>query len=216
LPLFWKNLRRDVPGIPLMSTSRAYRDLANGVKDLPPSAHSGDWFCPLTANWNEDLTRQLRAEGKKVWWYTCCGPNYPFANITSYEFPYVEGRLLGWMTHLYRADGYLYWVVNFWHRKENVPLDESDTYLDWDSRIDTHTYGDGVLMYPGREHILPSIRLANVRDGVEDGEVLKLRAAKDPAGVDAACRRLIRGLGDFSRDPRELLAERAVLLGLKK
>ena len=208
---FWRNLQRDVPGIPLMSTSRAYRDISKGVKDLPPSATSGDWFCPLTSDWDAALTEKLRADGKKVWWYTCCGPTAPYMNFVSLEFPFIEGRLIGWQTHKYGADGFLFWVVNFWTR-ENSCLDESDTYLDWDSTINNRQYGDGMLLYPGRENILPSIRLANVRDGVEDGELLKIVAGRDPAAAKAACDRLMTDLKNFTRDPALLQSERVGLL----
>ncbi|MBR4937510.1 MAG: DUF4091 domain-containing protein [Kiritimatiellae bacterium] len=211
IDLFWRNLGRDVPGIPLMSTSRAYHDMSVKPADPPPSAESGDWFCPLINEWDPALTAKLRARGKKVWWYTCCGPGYPYMNFVSLEFPFIEGRLLGWQTHLYRADGYLFWVVNFWNRN-NSPLDESDTYLEWDSSISNRQNGDGVLLYPGRNHILPSIRLANVRDGIEDGELLKLVAARDPAAADAACRKLITDLKTFSRDPALLRRVRGKLL----
>jgi hypothetical protein len=212
IDMFWRNLKRDVPGIPLMSTSGAYKDLSRKVKDLPPSATSGDWFCPLTNVWNPELTDDLRRQGKKVWWYTCCGPGYPYMNFVSLEHPFIEGRLIAWQTHLYRADGFLFWVVNFWNRK-NALLDESDTYLEWDSSISNRQNGDGVLMYPGRENILPSIRLANVRDGVEDGELLKMIAERDRAAADEACRKLITDLKNFSRDPTLLRKVRAELLG---
>ncbi len=212
IDLFWRNLQRDVPGIPLMSTSRAYRDISKGVTNLPPSAKSGDWFCPLTSDWNPALSESLRKEGKKVWWYTCCGPGYPYANFASLEFPPIEARLIGWMTHLYRADGFLFWVVNFWTRKDSR-LDESDTYLEWDSSISNRQNGDGVLMYPGKEHILPSIRLANVRDGIEDGELLKMMADEGrSAEADAACRAIITDLKKFSRDPAALRTAREGLL----
>ena len=212
IDMFWRNLKRDAPGIPLMSTSRAYRDIANGVTNLPPSVRSGDWFCPLTANWKPSLSEELKKEGKKVWWYTCCGPGYPYANFASLEFPPIEGRLIGWMTHLYRADGFLFWVVNFWTRK-NSRLDESDTYLEWNSAIGNSQHGDGVLMYPGKEHILASIRLANVRDGIEDGELLKILAdGGKPDVADAACRKLIKDLKNFSRDPAALRAAREALI----
>ena len=103
-------------------------------------------------------------------------------------------------------------MVNFWNR-ENALLDESDTYLEWDSSISNRQNGDGVLMYPGRENILPSIRLANVRDGVEDGELLKMIAERDRAAADEACRKLITDLKNFSRDPTLLRKVRAELLG---
>ena len=212
IDLFWRNLQKDAPGIPLMSTSRAYRDISKGVSNLTATARSGDWFCPLTADWNPKLSEQLRKDGKKVWWYTCCGPTYPYANFVSIEFPFIEGRLIGWMTHLYRADGFLFWVVNFWSRK-GQKIDESDTYSEWNAFIGNRQHGDGVLMYPGREHILPSIRFANVRDGIEDGELLKMMADEGrAAAADAACRKLITDLTHFTRDPAALRSARESLL----
>ena len=212
IDMFWRNLKRDVPGIPLMSTSFAYRDMAEGVTNLTPTARSCDWFCPCTHRWKPSLSEELRKEGKKVWWYTCCSPVYPYANFASLEYPFIEGRLIGWMTHLYRADGFLFWVVNFWTKKNSV-LDESDTYLMWDSSISNNRNGDGVLMYPGKDHILPSIRLANVRDGIEDGELLKMFAEKGRAAeADVACRKLVTDLKNFSRDPAALRSAREPLL----
>ena len=214
IDMFWRNLKRDVPGIPLMSTSFAYRDMANGVTNLTPTARSCDWFCPLTARWKPSLSDELRKEGKKVWWYTCCSPIYPYANFASLEFPFIEGRLIGWMTHLYRADGFLFWIVNFW-RSSNSLLDESDTYLKWDSSMSNYRNGDGVLMYPGKDHILPSIRLANVRDGIEDGELLKMFSENGRAAeADAACRKIFKSLESFSRDPAVLRSVREPLLGV--
>ena len=212
IDMFWRNLKRDVPGIPLMSTSFAYRDMAEGVTNLTPTARSCDWFCPCTHRWKPSLSEKLRKEGKKVWWYTCCSPVYPYANFASLEYPFIEGRLIGWMTHLYRADGFLFWVVNFWTKKNAVP-DESDTYLMWDSSISNNRNGDGVLMYPGKDHILPSIRLANVRDGIEDGELLKMFAEKGRAAeAESACRKLVTDLKNFSRDPAALRSAREPLL----
>ena len=64
-----------------------------------------------------------------------------------------------------------------------------------------------------REHILPSIRLANVRDGIEDGELLKMMADEGrAAAADAACRKLITDLKHFSRDPAALRSARESLL----
>ena len=70
-----------------------------------------------------------------------------------------------------------------------------------------------VISAPGKDHVLPSIRLANVRDGIEDGELLKMFAEKGRAAeADAACRRIIKDLKDFSRDPAALRAAREPLL----
>ena len=94
----------------------------------------------------------------------------------------------------------------------NAPLDEEDTYLAWDSSIDSNANGDGVLIYPGRRNLLPSIRLANIRDGVEDGELLKMAASRDAAEAERFCRRFIRATDDFTRDPQLIRASRRSVL----
>lgn len=210
---FWKSLQRDLPcRVPLMSTSRAYRDIAACPTNPPPSAYAGDWMCPLTADWRDGLSEDLRKRGKKVWWYTCLSPVEPYANFANIEYPFADGRLLGWMTHLWRADGFLFWVVNFWP-KDMRKLDERDTFFpDFDIRIGDTVHGDGVLLYPGRQGVLPSIRLANVRDGEEDAEWLQ--AAEAVAGrksVESLGRRLVCSLTDFDRDAARIRSVRSAV-----
>ena len=202
----WRKLKADFPDIPVMTTAMMYRDYAAGKTNLP-CLLTTDWHCPLTDVYRPDVSDEMRRRGKKVWWYVCCGPRYPYANFASLEYPPVEGRLLGWMTHLYRADGLLYWHVNYW----NGPcVDEGDTFLpDWKTASSLRMPGDGVLLYPGREHVLPSIRLAQVRDAVEDYEWLQLAAAKAGAdAADAASRSLVRSMTNFTRDPAAVRAAR--------
>ena len=75
--------------------------------------------------------------------------------------------------------------------------------------------GDGIFLYPGKEHVLPSIRLAQVRDGVEDYEWLQLAAAKAGAAkADAESRTLIESMTKFTRDPAALRSARARLANL--
>ena len=210
---FWKRLQREAPGIPLMTTAKNYADYAHGRTNLV-GVVTGDWYCPTTQAYDLEASERLRAMGKKVWWYVCCSPYYPYANFASWEYPPVEGRLLGWMTWRWRADGFLFWIVNKWHGNYRFP--EDDTYFP-----DFRTYngngmpGDGIMMYPGEEHIFPSIKLAQCRDAEEDYEYLQLAAAK--AGrdrTDAVCDVFIKSLTDFSRDPRMLRAARRKLVRL--
>lgn len=206
IDVLWKKLKADFPDLPMMTTAMIYRDHAAGKTNLPCLVTT-DWYCPLTGVYKMGVSDAMRKIGKKVWWYVACGPTYPLANFASLEYPIVEGRLLGWMTHLYRADGLLYWHVNYW----NGPcVDETDTFLQtWNTNSDLHMPGDGVLLYPGKDHILPSIRLAQIRDGVEDYEWLQLAASKVGACVvDDVSRTLIRSLTDFTRDPAAVRATR--------
>ena len=172
-----------------------------------------DWYCPLTPKYDRELSARLRAQGKQVWWYVCCGPRYPYANFAAIDYPTIEGRLLGWMTYGYEADGLLYWHVNQWH--PNPIIEGSDPYLAWNTRDVWGMVGDGCLTYPLRAGPVSSIRLEAVRDGVEDFDYLALLADREgrPA-AEAFVAQLVTSLTEFSRDPaaltrvRQAIAER--------
>jgi len=205
----WRKLKADFPDIPLMTTSKMYQDMREGQNH--PEQDITDWFCPLTSVYDPALSDRLRARGRQVWWYVCCGPTYPHMNFASIEYPFVEGRLLGWLTYRYRADGLLFWHVNLWPDKP--PLKTDDTFLTaWTAENSLKMPGDGQLLYPGESGPLPSIRLANVRDGVEDYEWLMMLAQKKGrAAAEAAAAGLIRGMTDFERSPDALRKTRARL-----
>ena len=202
---FWRKFQRDVPGIPMMTTAKNYHDFAKGKIKGPLAC---DWFCPTTDSYSMEVSDALRKEGKKVWWYVCCSPTYPYANFASWEYPPIEGRLLGWMTHLYRSDGLLFWIVNKWFMKKR--FDPSDTFFpDFHTRNSNGMPGDGIMMYPGEDGIWPSIKLAQCRDGVEDYEYLQLAAAKvGTEKCDEVTKTIVKTLTDYSRDPVKLRAAR--------
>jgi hypothetical protein len=124
-----------------------------------------DGFCPLTPSFNSDLAAQARAAGKQVWWYICCGPGHPYCNMFI-EFPAIEARLLmGAQTVKYRPDGFLYYQISIWNGR---PI-TTGPFTDWDPRSWTTFHGDGSWTCLGPDGTpLPTIRLENFRDGVED------------------------------------------------
>lgn len=181
-----------------------------------PCLVTTDCYCPCTYRWDRTLNARLRAAGKKIWWYTCCGPRAPYANMASYLHPPVEGRLLlGFMTHWAEADGFLFWLVNPWGERSRKTMDERETYFpEWHTRSSEATKcpGDGAFLYPGERHVLPSVRLANIRDGVEDYEwILLAEQAGRGEEVRAAESALVTSLTDFSRDSRALRRQRTRL-----
>jgi hypothetical protein len=127
--------------------------------------HSMDGFCPLTPSFDATRAAKARAAGKQVWWYICCGPHHPYANMFI-EYPAIEGRLLmGAMTAKYRPDGFLYYQTSIW----NAPPIDSGPFTKWDPRSWTTYHGDGSWTCPGPDGTpLPTIRLENFRDGLED------------------------------------------------
>ncbi len=69
-----------------------------------------------------------------------------------------------------------------------------------------------MLAYPGCDDVYPSIRLAQIRDAVEDIEWMQIAAERTgEASVDTEVRAVVRSLTDFSRDTKELRRHRAAL-----
>ena len=213
----WKRLKADFPTLPVLTSSKMFRDLVKGHTNTF-NCVTTDWYCPVSNDYDEKWADYLRARGKKVFWYTCCSPHHPYANMASLEFPPVEGRLvLGYLTWLYRADGFLFWHVNNW-RAGNAPMDETDTYFpEWNTWNYLGIPGDGIFLYPGKEHILPSIRFANIRDGEEDYEYL-VRAAKRAGrkSVEELVRKDIPSVTEFTRDSVRLSALRKSLMAVMR
>jgi hypothetical protein len=106
------------------------------------------------------------------------------------------------LTKLVRADGYLYWHVNYW-KDSDARLDEGASFFpEWRSDTWPMMPGDGVFIYPGKERLISGVRLANVRDGVEDYEWMLLAEKRiGRNALDAILRKVVVSPTDFSRDP---------------
>jgi hypothetical protein len=170
-----------------------------------------DAFCPLTDQFNSAKAGQARALGKQVWWYICCFPHHPHTNMFI-EYPAIEGRLLmGAMTAKYRPDGFLYYQVSIWNSQK--PID-SGPFTDWDPRSWTVYHGDGSWTCVGPNGTpLPTIRLENFRDGLEDYayyRILEAAVGKVEASPELRARRaqwLVKAKG-LLVVPEELVTSR--------
>ena len=159
-------LKTEFPGVLIMTTTR---DPSYGLHSVMTSM---DAFCPLTPSFDPDQAIQARAAGKQVWWYICCAPPHPYANMFI-EYPAIEGRLLmGAMTAKYRPDGFLYYQISIWNSQKPIM---AGPFTDWDPRSWTTYHGDGSWTCVGPRGIpLPTIRLENFRDGLEDYAYVRL------------------------------------------
>jgi len=216
-------LKSEFPGVSIMTTTY---DQSYGMHSVIKSM---DAFCPLTPSFDPAKAAKARAVGKRVWWYICCGPHHPHANMFI-EYPAIEGRLLmGAMTARQRPDGFLYYQISIWNSRQPVT---SGPFTDWDPRSWTTYHGDGswTCVGPGGTP-LPTIRLENFRDGLEDyayvlhlerlarqceskGIALSaterqwLAEAKNALAVPAE---LVKSMTEYSRDPAKLYAWRSQL-----
>jgi hypothetical protein len=141
-----------------------------------------DIWVPLTDWYDLDEAKRLRAEGKAVWWYVCASPEHPYANWFI-EYPAIEARLLmGAMSYKYQVDGFLYYMINLWTGNKQ-PI-RSGPFTNWkpgsfvNEKEGYTANGDGSLICPGPDGPLSTIRLENIRDGLEDYEYLHLLATQ--------------------------------------
>ena len=183
-----EELKRAFPDVPISTT--AY-DHDFGVGS-PLGAI--DWFTPLTPKFDPAKAAASRKAGHQVWWYVCCGPRTPYANMFI-ECPAIEGRLLmGALTAKYRPDGFLYYEITLWNSVR--PISGKSAFTDWTARSWTNYNGDGSWTCCGPDGTpLPTVRLENFRDGLEDYAYVLELERRLKAHPDAACaaeaRRLI-------------------------
>lgn len=133
--------------------------------------------CPTIDILQKSTTREdyaaKRAEGGDYWWYTCTVPKIPYPGY-HIDDNGVSSRVMSWMAKEYDVTGYLTWECICWNNWEGEKLKGMRAYED--TQIIGDCWGDGVLFYPGAplgvDGPVPSIRLHNMRDGMEDFEAI--------------------------------------------
>ena len=214
-PRFFRNikwavdeLKREFPGVPLMTT--AYDDSYGVGSEL-----SGiDWFVPTPDKFDAGKAEMARRQGRQVWWYICCNPLPPYANMFV-ESRAIEGRILmGAQTVKMKPDGFLYYQTAKWNAHR--PISGKSAFTDWTARSWTTYNGDGSWLCCGPGGIpLSTVRLENFRDGLEDlayARILEKKLACSPRAPWAAEARellsvpgwLVESLANYSDDPSVL------------
>ena len=138
----------------------------------------------VTANRaRENLTyiETVRRRGKDVWSYLYTGvPGTPgFRALESLSNP----RMFLLWNALEGTDGVLYGQGTTNYKPSASPLEQVDRG------------GEFVLLYPGRAAPIPSARLEQIRDGLEDAALFRLLRSRQGA---PAVRRILGGSGLFS------------------
>ena len=160
-----REIKKAFPGIPVFTT--AYDD-KYGVGSLLDEV---DWFSPAISKYDPDQAAKSRAAGHKVWWYRCMG-----AAPTIERAAIDERILMGAASAKYRPDGYLYWTIAVWNSKSCI---RSGPFTDWNPVSFSAYHGDGSWVCVGPDGVpLPTIRLENFRDGLEDYAYAKLLEQK--------------------------------------
>ena len=173
-----------------------------------------DIWCPLFAFIDEASIKRVQSAGDDVWSYTALcqrapssHPDYekvkndhpPYWQI---DFPVLSYRIAPWLNRRYGVTGLLYWTTVCWTSPQRNPWDSPGFRVNFN--------GEGMLFYPGEEAgiegPITTIRLKNLRDGMEDYEyftLLEKRKGKD--AVDEIVRTAVPTWGSWDQDPYHLL-----------
>jgi len=179
-----------------------------------------------------DYDTWLAMPGKHLWWYQSCDEHESCSNGSpgpaestwpSYmvDATPVRNRVFQWLAYLDRIEGELYYASDYcWTAGDCGDVTSGTTRDPWTSVYAFGGNGDGTLYYPGTTSKIggatpipvPSVRLALIRDGMEDFEYLHaLDAAGDGAFATSTARAFITDATTFDNDPAAMQAARLAL-----
>jgi hypothetical protein len=172
---------------------------------------SVDIWAPLWPMFQEAAAKERRAAGEEIWSYTalCQGrPDTPFWEL---DFPILNYRIPMWISWRFGITGLLYWSTTNWASTPDVwtnPLTYADQYN-----------MEGSLLYPGTDvgvqGFITSIRLKQIREGLEDYEYLTILAQRRGRAVaEHVVKKIACSWHDWDTDASHLLRARAEIARL--
>jgi hypothetical protein len=184
--------------------------------DIDPAV---DIWCPLFSYIDRDSILARFAEGDEVWSYTALvqrAPSYhphytevkgqdpPHWHI---DWPLLVYRVPTWINRQYQITGLLYW---------SAVTAVMEPWCNPAFAHPRHYNGGGYLLYPGTpcgfDGPVASMRLKNIRDGMEDYEYFALlEKAGGGKAVQKAIDRVAPTWWQYCRDPQTLLEARRAL-----
>jgi len=227
-----QRLKRLAPGLKRMLTKEPHPELAGSV----------DLWCTPTHEMKADAVALRRKAGDEFWWYLCTAPKAPYIGLFI-DHPSLELRLWSWQTWQFGLQGLLVWETTYWTSHTAFPKTLQDPWRDAMSYVSGYGTpegtkagwgnGDGRFFYPPRrdpnaangpclDDPIGSLRLENLRDGIEDYEYFvrlkqELERVRGKAGAEeiqaveallAVPQEISGSLTEFTRDPRLVLAHR--------
>jgi len=182
--------------------------ISDGGADFDGLAIQGgrsDILCPhvdlfLKKGFPEALAERVEGSGGRAWWYPALAADAGCGNLFIHQ-PGTNYRLLFWQQYQQALTGFLYWCATYWDREN--PWLSSATFDSYEHA------GEGSWFYPGRpiglDGPVPSLRLKNVADGLEDYDLLRM--AEEKFGRDYCLEKaakLSKSLTRYTRNPAKL------------
>ncbi|MDO5309677.1 MAG: DUF4091 domain-containing protein [Planctomycetia bacterium] len=204
-------------------------------------------WCPILNCFDNQLAQERIADGEKIWDYVCTGPKAPYCT-EFIDHLAQELRIWHWQNFERNVTGSLIWETTYWNSPTAFVNDFQNPYEDPMSYQTGYGLpqgtrrnwgnGDGRFIYPpltaatpqttGGKCVTdapnPSIRMAMIRAGVQDYEMLRLfqnkleeRKASLPKEKYEKYLSLLdfsvftTSLTQFSHDPQDLLKRRQAI-----
>jgi hypothetical protein len=172
---------------------------------------SVDIWAPLWPMFEHEAVKKRLSAGEEIWSYTALCQGHPETPFWELDFPILNYRIPMWISWRLDVKGLLYWTTTNWSSTRDV----------WTNPL---TYGDqynmeGSLLYPGVdvgvEGFIPSIRLKQIREGLEDYEYFTILAQRRSRSVaEDVVKKIARNWHDWDTDARHLLRARAEIAKL--
>ena len=141
-----------------------------------------------------------------AWVYFCCGPRGRYLN-RFLDTPLVKIRMSGWLFYALKARGFLHWGHNYWYKFQTQQLIDpfvETCGLNWPGL----SYGDTMVVYPGKEGPIDSIRWEQFGQSFQDYALLQSAGVKPDDLLLAG----IKGYDDFPKTEEWLAAARKKIL----
>ncbi|MCP5109561.1 MAG: DUF4091 domain-containing protein, partial [bacterium] len=185
-------VRRLMPGVKTIEPVGARQDLEFMEKTV-------DVWVPLLGSFDDklDVLDSHVQAGGDLWYYTCLSPRGRYPN-RFIDYSLTKVRILHWINFKHNYRGFLHWGGNYWGPepfKDTQPvINEGRTYL---------PPGDAYITYPNRARLslYSSIRLEQMREGIEDFALLDELARRDPARAREIAGSAVESFTEYVREP---------------
>lgn len=212
---------------PFDSSKEDYIKLATNIRRWLPGVQLIDAICTSELmeapdisvldchRFEEDLIHyREHQKQRELWIYTCALPGGNYCNRLL-DIPLIKTRLLHWGNSKYGLNGYLHWGFNCYRENQDPFLHTSPFFTA--TRFESFLPpGDTHLVYPGKNGPLSSIRLEQMRAGVEDYELLEMLKVKDISEAENIFDRCFRGFSDVCTSDQFSNVYRNLLVALSK
>ncbi len=188
-----------------------------------------EWWCALDG-FDVKRAKECQLRGDTIIFNTTQGQRYPYPNFVI-DTPAINQRIIFWMGWKYGAKGYLLWAVNYWGDAGKGLWGEDwarelfsgeDYAREWAKKFN----GEGMLLYPGKDGPINSIRWELIREGIEDVEyhyilreavnrlatskaaVLNKGLIREAKELLRICDTFVESTSEYTQDPNEIYEAR--------